>query len=70
MCILCVEIIRSRITVRDALDGLKNEVMANGSFPQGEDGEHKSELLQANADGNMKKLKELIKAGYKKERWL
>lgn len=70
MCTLCVEIMRGRITVKDALDGLRSEFGATGWTPRGAGKDHELDLLDAHQTGNVAKVEKLVKEGYKKERWL
>lgn len=63
MCQTCVDIVRQRITVREALDHIKEGFMAGAKLD-----EHKADILDSQND--LEKLKQVIIDGYKKERWL
>ncbi len=65
MCQICVEIIRERITFKDAKRQMQEARSAGSDVSQ-----HIWEIIEADNDGDVKKVEELIKAGYKKERWL
>jgi hypothetical protein len=77
MCIMCVEIMRGHITVKD---GLRNMREASGLRDDNsmwdlqaklpDDIRHVGEILDADRSGNVERVAELVKAGYKKERWL
>jgi len=68
VCTTCVEIIRGRITVKDALSAAASELAAMEKDPP--DVEHLRDILEADAAGDVDKVKRLIDAGYRKERWL
>lgn len=63
MCVICVEIMRQRITIKEGIDQL-----VEGWTRDME--QHKQDIINANAEGDVVKLKKLIDEGYKKERWL
>lgn len=62
MCIICVEIMREKITMKDAIDKLVNEWKSDMD-------PHLQDIINANAESE-EKLKKVIKEGYKKERWI
>jgi len=67
MCKMCVDIIRERITIKEALRGFE-EVM---KIDRTDDNtKHALDIIRADKDGDIDKVKELVQAGYKKERWL
>lgn len=65
MCQICVEIIRERITIKEAMPGFQEAVRSGDKAAM----EHAAAIIGA-AVANETKAKDLIKAGYKKERWI
>lgn len=65
MCVICVEIMRQKITIKDALNQFKEAGRAGADRD-----EHMLQIMEADEKGDVKKVAELVKAGYKKERWL
>lgn len=65
MCSICVEIARGRINFKDARDQM-NEARSAGA----EQSKHILEIIEADNQGDVAKVKQLIKAGEKTERWI
>jgi hypothetical protein len=58
---------RDQITMKDALAGF--EEVTNLDVTN-ENTKHAVEIIWADKEGDTKRVAELVKAGYKKERWL
>lgn len=65
MCAICVEIMRERITVKDALHQYREAGRAGADRDQ-----HMIQIMEADEKGDVEKVKQLVKDGYKKERWI
>lgn len=65
MCQICVEIIREKITIKDALQQYREAGRAGADRDQ-----HMIQIMEADERGDTKHVAELVKAGYKKERWI
>jgi hypothetical protein len=67
MCIICVQIMREKLTIQEALPGFEE---AMKSHVTDDNVKHANEIIWAEKNGDTKKLNELVKAGYRKEKWL
>jgi hypothetical protein len=67
MCVICVEIIRQRVTPQKGLEGMLEAVR---STTDDETRTHQQDIVDADHAGDEKKVTELIKEGYRRERWL
>jgi len=65
MCIICVEIARGRIDFKEAKQQMQ-EARSAGA----EQSQHIWEIVEADNEGDTEKVKRLIKAGEKQERWI
>jgi hypothetical protein len=63
---MCVEIMREKITIKDAIKQCRERIFADSS----DEARHLNEIIEADEKGDTKKVAELVKAGYKKERWI
>jgi hypothetical protein len=68
MCIICVQVIRDRITMKEALAGF--EEITNLLDMADDDTKHAVDVIRADKDGDVERVTELVRAGYRKERWL
>lgn len=67
MCIVCVEIARGRMSVKEASQQLREAQRAGAPST---DLDHLLQIVEADEAGDVKKVATLVKAGEKKERWL
>ena len=67
MCIICVEIMRQKITMKEALAGFEEVTKLDVTH---ENTKHAVEIIWADKKGDAEEVAKLVKAGYKKERWL
>lgn len=67
MCMVCVEIARGRVTMKDASDVFRETIRSGASL---EERDHAAQILGAYAANDDKEVDQLVKAGVKKERWL
>lgn len=65
MCAICVQIMREKITIKDALQQYREAGRAGADRD-----EHMIKIIEADEQGDTKRVAELVKAGYKKERWI
>lgn len=65
MCIICVEIMRERLTMKDAKQQIVELRMLDAPVDK-----HLIDIIEADNNGDTKRVAELVKAGYKKERWI
>jgi hypothetical protein len=65
MCIICVEIMRERLGIENAKDQILEALRAGAAYD-----EHTSALAEALRSGDSEKIKAVVKAGEKKERWI
>lgn len=68
MCVICVEIAREKISFKEGRRIMQEAIYnMKAGTPEAV---HIADIIEADNSGDTNKVAKLVKAGYKKERWL